>query len=445
VQNVSSQEEIDMKMFDWYREATPVGKRTFWGCFGGWTLDTFDNQVLAFLLPVLMATWHFSKPEAGVIVTSSLLSAAFGGWIAGILSDRYGRVRILTWAIIWFTSFSVIAGLTNSYHQLMVVRALQGLGFGAEWAVGAALMAEVINPTHRGKALGLVQSGFSVGWALAAMVTGLLLAYFPESIAWRMAFWAGVIPGVFVLLLRRYIPEPEIFRDMKAAAGGAVQATWRSSFRKDIRRSSLLAALLITGLQGSSYAIMVWLPTMLTQVRGLPASSVAMMVTMMSIGSFIGQVGFAYLNDSLGRRITTMAFCLFSAFLTGVYLLVPMDAWLLALLGLPVGMGINGVFAGLGPMLSELFPTQIRTTCMGFSYNVGKSVGALSVALVGVTAEHIGLLSSIALYCFVGYSFALLALALLPETRGRDLANITPGDDLYGQAPLMEQASPSRR
>lgn len=408
-------------------------------------MDTFDNQVLAFLLPVLMATWHFSKPEAGVIVTSSLLSAAFGGWIAGILSDRYGRVRILTWAIIWFTSFSVIAGLTNSYHQLMVVRALQGLGFGAEWAVGAALMAEVINPTHRGKALGLVQSGFSVGWALAAMVTGLLLAYFPEAIAWRMAFWAGVIPGVFVLLLRRYIPEPEIFRDMKAAAGGTVQATWRSSFRKDIRRSSLLAALLITGLQGSSYAIMVWLPTMLTQVRGLPASSVALMVTMMSVGSFIGQVGFAYLNDSLGRRITTMAFCLFSAFLTGVYLLVPMDAWLLALLGLPVGMGINGVFAGLGPMLSELFPTQIRTTCMGFSYNVGKSVGALSVALVGVTAEHIGLLSSIALYCFVGYSFALLALALLPETRGRDLANITPGDELYGQAPLMEQASPSRR
>ena len=434
-----------MKMFDWYRAATPVGRRTFWGCFGGWTLDTFDNQVLAFLLPVLMATWHFSKPEAGLIVTSSLLSAAFGGWAAGILSDRYGRVRILTWAIIWFTGFSIVAGLTNSYHQLMVVRALQGLGFGAEWAVGAALMAEVINPAHRGKALGLVQSGFSVGWALAAMVTGLLLAYAPESIAWRMAFWVGVIPAVFVLVLRRYSPEPEIFRDMKAATGGAMEASWRSSFRKDVRRSSLLAALLITGLQGSSYAIMVWLPTMLIQVRGLPASSVALMVTMMSVGSFIGQVGFAYLNDSLGRRFTTMAFCLFSAFLTGVYLLVPMDAWVLALLGLPVGMGINGVFAGLGPMLSELFPTQIRTTCMGFSYNVGKSIGALSVALVGVTAEHIGLLSSIALYCFVGYSCALLALAFLPETRGRDLSSIAPAEDLFGQTDLIEQANPSRR
>ncbi|NWB92927.1 MFS transporter [Pseudomonas agarici] len=434
-----------MKAFDWYKAASPIERRTFWGCFGGWTLDTFDNQVLVFLLPVLMATWHFSKPEAGLIVTSSLLSTALGGWVAGILSDRYGRVRILTWAIIWFTGFSVVAGFTQSYHQLLVVRALQGIGFGAEWAVGAALMAEVINPAHRGKALGLVQSGFSIGWALAAMVTGLLLAYFPESIAWRMAFWIGVIPAVFVLMLRRYIPEPKIFSEAKAVTGGVAEATWRSSFHKDVRRSSLLAALLITGLQGGSYAIMVWLPTMLAQVRHLPVSSVAMMITMMSVGSFIGQVCFAYLNDSLGRRFTMMAFCLFSAFLTGVYLLVPMNAWLLTLLGLPVGMGINGVFAGVGPMLSELFPTRIRTTCMGFSYNVGKSMGAMSVALVGVTAEYLGLLSSIALFCFMGYFIALVALALLPETRGRDLSNIAPIDDAYQRTDLTEQAQPVRR
>jgi len=434
-----------MQMFDWYRAAAPTERRTFWGCFGGWTLDSFDNQVLAFLLPTLMAAWHFSKTEAGLIATSSLLAAAIGGWASGVLSDRHGRVRILTVSIIWFTGFSIIAGLTSSYHQLLVVRALQGLGFGAEWAVGAALMAEVINPAHRGKALGLVQSGFSVGWALAAVITGVLLTYLPPSIAWRAAFWVGVIPALIVLLIRRYIPEPHIFREMKKVTGGATVATWRSSFRRDVRRSTLLAALLVTGLQGSSYAVMIWLPTMLVQVRHLPASSVALMVTMMSVGSFIGQVGFAYLNDSLGRRFTAFVFCLFSAFLTGCYLLIPMDAWLLAALGLPVGMGINGAFAGMGPMLSELFPTQIRTTCMGFSYNFGKSLGALSVALVGVVAEHLGLLGSIALFCFVGYFCALLALAFMPETRGRDLSNIAPVEDPYGQADLLEQASPARR
>ncbi|MFK4445966.1 MFS family permease [Caballeronia udeis] len=434
-----------MKVFDWYRAAAPAERRTFWGCFSGWTLDSFDNQVLAFLLPTLMAAWHFSRTEAGLIATSSLLAAAIGGWVSGILSDRHGRVRVLTGSIIWFTAFSIFAGLANSYHQLLVVRALQGLGFGAEWAVGAALMAEVINPAHRGKALGLVQSGFSVGWALAAVITGVLVAYLPSSIAWRSAFWVGVIPALVVLLIRRYIPEPELFREMKKATGGATVATWRSSLRKDVRRSSLLAALLVTGLQGSSYAIMIWLPTMLVQVRHLPASSVAVMAAMMSVGSFIGQVSFAYLNDSLGRRITAIAFCLCSVFLTGLYLLIPMDAWLLAILGLPVGISINGSFAGIGPMLSELFPTQIRTTCMGFSYNVGKSLGALSVALVGAVAEHIGLLGSIALFCFVGYFCALLALAFLPETGGRDLASIPSSEDPYDPEDFLKQASPIRR
>ena len=434
-----------VQVFDWYRAAAPAERRTFWGCFCGWTLDSFDNQVLAFLLPTLMAVWHFSKGEAGLIATSSLLAASIGGWVSGILSDRHGRVRVLTGSIIWFTAFSVIAGFTSSYHQLLIVRALQGLGFGAEWAVGAALMAEVINPVHRGKALGLVQSGFSVGWAMAAVLTGLLLAYLPASIAWRSAFWIGVVPALVVLMIRRYIPEPELFREMKKTTGGAVVATWRSAFHKDVRRASFLAALLVTGLQASSYAIMIWLPTMLVQVRHLPVSTVALMATMMSVGSFIGQVGFAYLNDSLGRRSTAIAFCLFSALLTGCYLFIPMDAWLLAALGLPVGMGINGAFAGMGPMLSELFPTQIRTTCMGFSYNVGKSVGALSVAAVGVVAERMGMVGAIAVFCFFGYFCALLALSFLPETRGRDLTSVSLSDDSYERLDMLEQASPTRR
>ncbi|MBK3738834.1 MFS transporter [Burkholderia sp. R-69608] len=440
-------EESKMRMFDWYRAATSVERRTFWGCFCGWTLDSFDNQILAFLLPTLMATWHFSKSEAGLIATSSLLAAAVGGWVSGILSDRHGRVRVLTWSIIWFTGFSIVAGLTNSYGQLLVVRALQGLGFGAEWAVGAALMAEVINPVHRGKALGLVQSGFSVGWALASVITGVLLAYLPTWIAWRSAFWIGVIPALVVLLIRRYIPEPELFRKMQEETSGAIVATWRSALRRDVRRASLLAALLVTGLQASSFAIAIWLPTMLVQVRHLPGSTVAVMALMMSAGSFIGQVSFAYLNDQFGRRFTAMTYCLFAASLTACYLFIPMDPRMLAMLGLPVGVAVNGAFAGVGPMLSELFPTAIRTTCMGFSYNVGKSLGALSVALVGVVAEHIGLVSSIGLFCFIGYFCALLALTFLPETRGRDLKNfsLTAEDrELGDRSDLLEQVSHPR-
>jgi MFS family permease len=140
-----------------------------------------------------------------------------------------------------------------------------------------------------------------------------------------------------------------------------------------------------------------------------------------------------------------MAFCLLAALLTGCYLFIPLDGWILTALGLPVGMGINGVFAGIGPMLSELFPTQIRTTCMGFSYNVGKSVGALSVAAVGVVAERIGMVGSIAVFCFIGYLCALVALSFLPETRGRDLTSVAPSDDSYERIELLEQVSPTRR
>jgi MFS family permease len=167
------------------------------------------------------------------------------------------------------------------------------------------------------------------------------------------------------------------------------------------------------------------LPTMLVQVRHLPASAVAAIVLLMACGGPVGVVSFGYLNDHFGRRITTVAYCLSATFLTACYLFIPMDSWTLALLGFPVSMAVNGVFAGVGPMLSELFPTAIRTTCMGFSYNVGKSIGALGVLAVGAVAEHAGLASSIAMFCFIGYFCALLALTFLPETRGRNLAHIS--------------------
>lgn len=413
-----------MRMFNWYRESNKVQRRTFWGCFSGWALDSFDNQILAFVLPALMALWHFSKAEAGLIATASMLTAALGGWAAGVLSDRHGRVRVLLWSIVWFTAFSVLAGFTTSYPQLLVVRALQGVGFGAEWAVGAALMAEVIHPRHRGKALGLVQSGFSIGWGLAAVVTGLLLAYLPPDLAWRSAFWFVVIPAVPLLFVRRHIPESEVYKAMRIKANNDEVASWRSAFRADVRSTTLLATLLVMGLQTSGTSVAIWLPTMLTQVRELPASSIAMMILMVSVGGFIGQVSFAYINDHFGRRRSIATFCIFGALVTLCYLYLPMKPWMLAFLGVPLGGAMAGVMAGVGPLLSELFPTEIRATCMGFSYNVGKSIGALSATLVGLCADHLGLVNAIALFCILGHCCSLLALSLLPETLGRDLHDI---------------------
>ncbi|MFJ7884689.1 MFS transporter [Pseudomonas sp. NPDC096917] len=409
-------------MFEWYKTGSSQERKTFWACFSGWALDTYDAQMFSFLLPTLMAVWQISKGEAGILGTAALLSAALGGWAAGILSDRYGRVRILIFTICWFTLFGVLAGFTQSFEQMLVVRTLQGLGFGGEWAVGAALMAEVIRPEHRGKALGFVQSGFSVGWALSAVVMTVLLAYLPPEMAWRVAFWVGIIPATFVLFIRRNVKDAEIFKEAKAANNE--KASILSAFRPSVIRLTLLGALLVTGLQAAAYTIMAWLPTLMVQVRGLKPGPVVITMLIMCAGAFAGFVLTAYLSDRYGRRPALLVFCLGAWIFTVVYMLVPMSPTLLMLMSFPVGAFATGIFAVVGPFLSELFPTHIRTTCMGFSYNLGKSLGALSIAGVGVLSERFGLAEAIGGFCLVAYALAIIAVLLLPETRGVRLEDV---------------------
>jgi MFS family permease len=409
-------------MFEWYKTGSSQERKTFWACFSGWALDTYDAQMFSFLLPTLMAVWQISKGEAGILGTAALLSAALGGWAAGILSDRYGRVRILIFTICWFTLFGVLAGFTQSFEQMLVVRTLQGLGFGGEWAVGAALMAEVIRPEHRGKALGFVQSGFSVGWALSAVVMTALLAYLPPEMAWRVAFWVGIIPATFVLFIRRNVKDAEIFKEAKAANNE--KASILSAFRPSVIRLTLLGALLVTGLQAAAYTIMAWLPTLMVQVRGLKPGPVVITMLIMCAGAFAGFVLTAYLSDRYGRRPALLVFCLGAWIFTVVYMLVPMSPTLLMLMSFPVGAFATGIFAVVGPFLSELFPTHIRTTCMGFSYNLGKSLGALSIAGVGVLSERFGLAEAIGGFCLVAYALAIIAVLLLPETRGVRLEDV---------------------
>ncbi|MBA1223716.1 MFS transporter [Pseudomonas fulva] len=403
-------------MFEWYTTGTPRERKTFWACFSGWALDTYDAQMFSFLLPTLMVVWQISKGEAGMLGTAALLSASLGGWIAGILSDRYGRVRILVFTICWFTAFGALAGFAQSYEQMLVLRTLQGLGFGGEWAVGAALMAEVIRPEHRGKALGFVQSGFAIGWALAAVVMTALLANLPAETAWRIAFWVGVIPAMFVLFVRRHVKDPEIYR--QAASQVTKKASLASAFGPDVVRLTLLGAMLVSGLQAAAYTIMVWLPTLMVQVRGLRPGPVVVTMLIMCAGAFAGFILTAYLADRFGRRPALLAFCLGAWLFTMLYMLVPMSPTALMLMSFPVGLFATGIFAVIGPFLSELFPTHIRTTCMGFSYNLGKSLGALSVAAVGVLSESFGLAQTIGGFCLVAYALAVTAVLLLPETRG---------------------------
>src|SRR5437763_16901491 len=177
----------------WYAALNPKEKRTFWACFGGWALDAMDVQIFSFAILAIIAAFQISNADAGLIGTVTLLTSAFGGWVAGALSDRFCRVRTLQITILWFAFFTLLCGFAQNYSQLLIFRALMGLGFGGEWAAGAVLMGEVIRAQHRGKAVGSVQSGWAIGWAVAAAMATLFFSVLPQVTARRALFWVGVL------------------------------------------------------------------------------------------------------------------------------------------------------------------------------------------------------------------------------------------------------------
>src|SRR5271169_5891832 len=206
----------------WYHELDAGEKRTFWACFGGWMLDAMDVQIFSFAIPAIIVAFAITNADAGLIGTVTLLTSALGGWFAGALSDRIGRVRTLQITIAWFAIFTFLCGFAQSYTQLFVFRALMGLGFGGEWAAGAVLIGEVIRPEHRGKAVGAMQSGWAIGWGIAALLATVFFIIFPQEIAWRALFWVGLTPAALVFFVRRFVDEPAVFAQtqQKLAAAG---------------------------------------------------------------------------------------------------------------------------------------------------------------------------------------------------------------------------------
>ncbi|MEF0942971.1 MFS transporter [Rhizobium sp. BR 362] len=406
-------------MFSWYRDLTTRERNTFWGCFAGWAVDAMDAQLFSFALPVLIAAWGLTTAQAGYLATATLISAAVGGWACGYLADRLGRVRVMQFTILWFSVFTLIAGCTQNFEQLLLVRVLQGLGFGGEWAAGAVLMGEIIRPAHRGKAVGSVQSGFGVGWSVAAILAGIILAHVPAEYAWRTLLMIGVVPGFLVLYLRRTIEEPQLYRQTRAA----IKASGRDPglgaiFRPDVVHVTILTSLLAFGVVGVGGAIVNWLPTFMKTVRHLSPSASGYYVFLVTGGSFFGFLVSAYLSDVLGRRRTFQLFLVCSWLVTIAYMFLPLSGWGLILMGVPFGFFTIGNYAALGPFFTELFPTAVRGSGQSFAYNFGKAAGAAAVSCIGILAQWITLAEAIGLIALLGYSIAIVATLLLPETKG---------------------------
>jgi len=406
----------------WYTELNTQEKKTFWACIGGWMLDAMDVQIFSFAIPAIITTFAITNADAGLIGTVTLLTSAFGGWFAGALSDRFGRVRTLQITILWFAVFTLLCGFAQSYWQLLVFRALMGLGFGGEWAAGAVLMGEVIRPAHRGKAVGAVQSAWAVGWGIAALLATLLFSVLPADTAWRALFWIGITPAFLVFFVRRFVEDPPVFAATQSnlAAAGA-KANFLEIFSPAMLRTTILTSLLATGAQGGYYAITTWLPTFLRTERKLTVLGTGGYLAVIIIGSLIGYWVSAWLNDRIGRRANFILFAVCSLVTVVVYAEVPVNDAAMLFLGFPLGFFASGIFSGMGPFLTELFPTRMRGSGQGFSYNFGRGIAALNPTFVGLLSGTLPLGQSIGIFAAIAYGIVVVAALLLPETKGRVL------------------------
>ncbi|MFF3140626.1 MFS transporter [Streptomyces sp. NPDC057927] len=409
----------------WLRALGPQGRRAFAGAFGGYALDSYDYFTLPLSMVALAAYFGLDSGQTGLFTTVTLVVSAVGGAIAGVVADRIGRVKALMITVITYAVFTVACGFAPNYETLLVFRALQGLGFGGEWAVGAILVAEYSSARHRGRTLGAIQSSWAVGWGLAVVVYTLVFQFLGDDLAWRVMFWTGALPALLVVWVRRRVqdaPEAAAVRE-KSAERGSFVAIFKpaSADGPGLLRTTFFAVLLSTGVQGGYYTLATWVPTYLKTERGLSVVGTGSYLTFLISGAFIGYLTGGYLTDKLGRKRNILLFAILSAACILTYANIPSGAnTLLLVLGFPLGFCMSAIFSGFGSFLSELYPSAVRGTGQGFTYNTGRAVGAAFPTTVGFLADSWGVGGAL-VFGAIGYALAALALIGLPETRGKEL------------------------
>jgi MFS family permease len=402
--------------FAWPEKLRPEERRSLVAGGLGWMLDAMDVMLYSLVLAHLMRELGMDKGTAGFLNSLTLLASALGGLLFGFLADRIGRTRALMLSILIYSGASGACGLSESVVQLAIFRFVLGLGMGGEWTTGAALIAETWRAEHRGKGLALMQSFWAVGEILAAAVVALVLPRF----GWRAVFFVGILPALLVFWIRRGVEESRVWLERGQPRAGS----WRLLLRKDVLRNGLLATAMNAFAMFGYWGLFTWIPAYLSLPvegggRGLDVMKTTTWLIVMGVGKWLGYASFGFFADSAGRRRSYVAYLLMAAALVPLYGLAD-DPTSLLVLGPFVAFFGTGFFSGFGALAAELFPTEIRATAMGLSYNVGRGISALAPFVVGALANVYGLGSAFFLQAAAFLVAALLALAL-PETKGKEL------------------------
>jgi MFS family permease len=410
----------------WYRTITSEQWRVLAAAKFGWMLDAMDFMLYAMALNQLRVYFGFGDDVAGMLGTVTLVMSGIGGLTFGYVADRFGRTRALMATIAIFSLASLGAATSQTVVQLLLWRALLGLGMGGEWASGAVLVSETWPPAHRNKAISIMQSGWALGYIFAAVLAALILSR-PElgNDGWRWLFVAGVLPAFFTLWVRRNVREPEAWTRRQSSAD-AVKNPFAVIFGRQLIGRTLRIILLGSAVQFAYWGIFFWLPSFLARPvaqggAGLGIGSLWWIIPV-QIGAYLGYLTFGFIADRLGRRPTFVLYMVAAAVLVFVYGRMGASPTILMLLGPVLGYFGHGYFSMFGSFVAELFPTAVRGTGQGTSYNVGRMAGAIAPFTIGALAGLPGI--GIGLALGLTSAFFLLAAALvftLPDRSGQAL------------------------
>ena len=416
-------------LFDWWRRGTPQAKKALFAAALGWMLDAFDVMLYAMVLASVIADLGLTKPQAGLLGSVTLLAAAAGGIGFGFFADRFGRTRALMASVLLYSVFTGMCGLAQNLWQFALCRIFLGIGMGGEWASGAALVSESWPARDRGKALGLMQSAWAVGYGAAAIVTALSLPRF----GWRAVFFVGVLPALLVFWVQKKVEEPPLWNERRAkkpgtapaAANAPAAATFRDIFKGPLGRVTIAVTFMNACTLFGWWGLNTWVPAYLslpTTQGGIGVSTSVMsgLVLFMQVGMWFGYVTFGYIGDAAGRKRTYVSYLLMASMLLPLYGAMRNPLVLLAL-GPFVAFFGTGYYSGFGAVTAELYPTSIRATAQGFTYSLGRIASAAAPFIVGSLAASRGFFAAFAVS---GAAFLLAAVAWkwIPETKGRELA-----------------------
>lgn len=408
-------ELTDHSVLDFYRTMNAKGRRTFWACTAGWTLDGMDFMLFPLVIGTLVTVFHSDLKTMGGIISLTVLCSAAGGWLAGYLADRVGRVRTMQITILLFSVGSLLSAFAQDITQLTLCRVLLGVGFGGEAAVAAVTLSEVVLAKHRGRAMGFYQSSYAVGWGLAILAQALTFSLFTPDVAWRVMFGIGALPALLIFFIRRNVEEPAI----SLAARKKDIASFVEVFSASNIRATITGSLLTIGAQGGFYALMTWVPQYLRAERKISILASTPYLMALIFGCWIGYVSGGWLSDRFGRRPVFLLFSSAAAVAVYVYTHVPLTDTEVMILSLPLGFFAVGYYSALMACLNEMFPTRVRGAGVGFTYNAGRAVGGLFPFAVGAVTAMTSLSNAISIFALISYGIVFLtALLILRESRG---------------------------